>query len=121
MLTSFVTFVPQCPQKGSPAATLLAHLGHVEAPPTGDVRGPAGCTSAVPDAGAGVGAGARAEVTAGTLMRSAIAAVETAGTTRAADWEIGFPQSMQKRDIGSLSRPQKAQETRGVTISEGRT
>src|SRR5665647_3433567 len=35
---------------------------------------------------------------------------------RAADAEIGFPQSMQKRDIGSLSRPQKAQETRGVTV-----
>jgi hypothetical protein len=53
-------------------------------------------------------------------MRPAIAAEDTAGTTRAADGEIGFPQSMQKRDIGSLSRPQKAQETRGVTISRGR-
>ena len=38
-----------------------------------------------------------------------------AGTTRAADDEIGLPQSMQKRDIASFSRPQKAQETRGVT------
>ncbi len=41
---------------------------------------------------------------------------EYAGTTRAEDAEIGFPQSMQKRDIGSFSRPQKAQTTRGVTI-----
>ena len=39
---------------------------------------------------------------------------EWPGTLRAADAEIGFPQSMQKRDIGSFSRPQKAQETRGV-------
>ena len=29
----------------------------------------------------------------------------------AAEAEIGFPQSMQKRDMGSFSRPQKAQAT----------
>jgi hypothetical protein len=114
LLTSFVTFVPQCPQKGSPAATLLAHFGHV----VGKVARSAGfeCTSAVLDAGGGaVGMGGVV-----ALMASSEAPTEYAGTMRAADCEIGFPQSIQKRDIGSLSRPQKAQETRGVTVSAGR-
>ena len=34
---------------------------------------------------------------------------------RAAEAVIGFPQSMQKRDVGSFSRPQKAQAVGGVT------
>jgi hypothetical protein len=34
---------------------------------------------------------------------------------RAAEADIGFPQSMQKRDAGSFSRPQKAQAVRALT------
>ncbi|MDQ2667911.1 MAG: hypothetical protein M3Z05_18130, partial [Gemmatimonadota bacterium] len=72
--------------------------------------------------GAGAGAASEAPASAGAVasLTPSAAPVEQAGTMRAADAEIGFPQSMQKRDIGSLSRPQKAQETRGVTISRGR-
>lgn len=39
--------------------------------------------------------------------------------TRAPDGETGLPQSMQNRESGSFSRPQKAQSTRGVTLGGG--
>src|SRR3954466_3971599 len=39
---------------------------------------------------------------------------------RAADADTGFPQSMQKRDAGSFSRPQKAQVVRELTAGWGR-
>ena len=117
LLTSFVIFVPQCPQKGIPAGTLFAHLGHADGGPLGDGRiAGFACTSAVLCGCAGVATvGGTAALTAPTD-----APVEYAGTMRAAEGEIGFPQSIQKRDIGSLSRPQKAQETRGVTVATRR-
>jgi hypothetical protein len=37
-----------------------------------------------------------------------------AGAVRIAEAVSGFPQSMQKRDMASLSRPQNVQETSGV-------
>ena len=46
--------------------------------------------------------------------------VMVAPRARAADVVSGFPQSMQKRDDASFSRPQKAQVARGLTVGPGR-
>jgi N-acetylmuramoyl-L-alanine amidase len=111
--TSLVTFVPQWPQNGIPASTGFAHLGHVFDGASGESRG--GMRPPEPTAALGDGASAATPPAEGE-GDGAGDPDEYAGTTRAADAEIGFPQSMQKRDIGSFSRPQKAQTTRGVTI-----
>ena len=112
--TSVVTLVPQWPQNGIPASTGFAHLGHVFDAANGDNRD-GGMRPPEPTAALGDGASAATPPAEGEGDGAGVPA-EYAGTTRAADAEIGFPQSMQKRDIGSFSRPQKAQTTRGVTI-----
>ncbi|MEO8622064.1 MAG: hypothetical protein ABI625_13425 [bacterium] len=105
-----MTLLPQWGQKGSAGSTAFAHRGHATLLPSGDVR-IGGMSAPEPTAAPGMGASAgTAPVIAPTMGEPD----EWPGTLRAADAEIGFPQSMQKRDIGSFSRPQKAQETRGV-------
>jgi hypothetical protein len=47
------------------------------------------------------------------------APTECAGTTRAAEADIGFPQSMQNREFGSFSRPQKLQAIMELTTGRG--
>jgi hypothetical protein len=112
--TSLVTLVPQWPQNGSDASTGFAHLGQVFDGASGESRD-GGIRPPEPTAALGNGASA-GEPPAEGDEDGAGDPTEYAGTTRAEEAEIGFPQSMQKRDIGSFSRPQKAQTTRGVTI-----
>ena len=107
---SAVAFVPQWPQKGIDASTGFAHFGQAFVLANGDTR-PDDMSPPDPTAAPGIGDSGGDDLTAAGEPPT-----EKAGTMRAADAEIGFPQSMQKRDIGSLSRPQKAQETRGVTV-----
>ncbi|MEP6622359.1 MAG: hypothetical protein ABJE47_23755 [bacterium] len=100
-----VARVPQCPQNASMGSVALPHLMHAMK-----------CGS-----GSSCGAIIDVELRGGVSVRPAELAgipIEPdgyAGAARIADADIGFPQSIQKRDMGSLSRPQKAQETKGVT------
>lgn len=72
LLTSFVIFVPQWPQKGMPAATLFAHLGQVDGAPTGEGRiAGFACTSAVLDAVAGDVTGEGVATVAGIALLTA--------------------------------------------------
>ncbi|MEP6990178.1 MAG: hypothetical protein ABJA80_04540 [bacterium] len=92
-----------------PACTDFAHLGQGLELASGDILdGALSGPVPVPTDGWGAAAGS-------APAAPSDAPAEYAGTMRAADADIGFPQSMQKRDIGSFSRPQKAQETRGFT------
>src|SRR4051794_36448251 len=83
---------PQWPQKGRSGPTGFAHLGQ-------------GVAFAATTGAVGAVNGLAGAVVCGFTLP---------GATRAAEADSGFPQSMQNRDIGSLSRPQKAQETSGV-------
>ena len=94
------------------AFTGCAHLGHGLVAAMGDTR-VGGARPPEPTAAPGTG------VVLASETRPTAAAdepAEYAGITRADEADIGFPQSMQNRDMGSLSRPQKAQITRGVTV-----
>jgi len=104
------TRVPQCPQKGRPGATELPHRTHAGPPP--DMR-VAGTPLELNGDGLGGDAMAAGELdgavcTGCAWLPDALGAY--AGPTRAADGFIGLPQSMQKRDSDSFSRPQKAHD-----------
>jgi hypothetical protein len=98
--------VPQCPQKGRPGVTGLPQRMQLAGEPDTRVAG----TPAL-------NAGAARAVATGELTGCGCppgAGGTYAGPTRAADGFIGLPQSMQKRESVSFSRPQKAQDvTRG--------
>jgi len=112
--------VPQYPQKGSPLSAGLVHRGQR----VGAV-GAIGARSGVPSqpatavAGAGAIAGAAgtaARGTAGVVGIVAEAELSPPGLpaplrapTWAAEAVIGFPQSMQNREVVSFSRPQNEQ------------
>ena len=60
--TSVVTFVPQCPQKGRPASTGFAHLGHAFVLARGDTR-EGGSREPEPTDAPGIGASGGGEAT----------------------------------------------------------
>ena len=114
--------VPQWPQKGSPVSAGLLHLGQREGTAAAACAGDEGREAT------GVGAGVAGE--RGTAVRAAVAdpapeppiaagaaASDPESTvpprppapTCAAEAVIGFPQSMQNREVASFSRPQKVQ------------
>jgi hypothetical protein len=104
-----VTRAPQWPQKGSERSTDLAQRGQV--PIVGDTR-VAGTRAAGLAGDIDALAGEREGDREGALPRAGSA---LGLTDRAAEADTGLPQSMQKRDAGSFSRPQKAQAVKGLT------
>jgi hypothetical protein len=101
--------VPQCPQNGSAFSAFLLHRGQrdwMTGARTGDevfavnaVGGTAARAAvAEPDAFATVDAWTSLPAVAAPLLTP----------TWAAEAVIGFPQSMQNREVASFSRPQKA-------------
>ena len=94
---SFPVGLPQCPQNGSVGSTSFLHLGQV---PVGVSLARARNADGLPDPGTAVAANAAA---------TGDPPVEYGIIDRAADADIGLPQSMQKRDADSFSRPQKVQ------------
>ena len=110
MTVDDVTRAPQWPQKGRPGSTSLAHRGQcsvatVDTTPVNAIAG------ALPAAGSRPGALARALSEAGELLGQS-------GTTGADAADSALPQSMQKREAESFSRPQKEQAV--VELTAGR-
>lgn len=105
--------VPQYPQKGSPLSAGFVHRGHrisVAAPRGGEeLRGPNGVggtavRAAVADPDAMPALWGAAGVGSLLVIPAALWA-----PIWAAEAVIGFPQSMQNREVASLSRPQNEQ------------
>ena len=101
--------VPQYPQKGSPVSAFLLHRGHR----VGNAAARGGDALFGVRTGAG-GTATRAAVAEGPLGPEGVASPPTTAApllapTSAAEPVIGFPQSMQNREVASFSRPQNEQ------------
>lgn len=97
-------FFPHLEQNGSEASIDAEQCGHFATDGVGamDTRVDGTADATPPPARAGAAADEAAD--------DGFGGTTAAGTTRAADGFVGFPQSMQKRDSASFIRPQKAHE-----------
>jgi hypothetical protein len=106
--------VPQYPQNGRPLSAGLVHRGHRIVPGAdraGDeLRGAKGAGGAAVRAAVGA-PDATPPLWAATVVAGSLAAIVAPlwAPTWAAEAVIGFPQSMQNREVASFSRPQNEQ------------